>query len=116
LTKNKYACIDCLYIGQYLAIIPAREHVEKRDMKTHRFATIAALLASALMAAGVLAAPDGDVEKAARHDGLEKISVEGIDLAYARPGATLAAYNRVRIEPVEVTFSRNWDPKRAGSK
>lgn len=62
-----------------------------------------------------LAATKADLEQAMSHDGLQQISVKGIALAYARPGATLAGYNRVKLDPVEVAFRKDWDPKRTGS-
>ena len=34
------------------------------------------------------------------YDGLQKIKVKGIDLAYSRPGASLAGYNKLIIDPV----------------
>jgi hypothetical protein len=49
------------------------------------------------------------------HDGLEKLKAKGADLVYARPGATLAGYSKVIIGPVNVAFSKSWDPKRPGS-
>ena len=55
------------------------------------------------------------LEEAMSRDGLRKIGVKGIELAYARPGATLARYKRVRIDPVEVAFHPGWDPTRTGS-
>ena len=48
-------------------------------------------------------------------EGLQKTKVKGIDLAYARPGASLAAYKRVMIDPVDVQFDPSWDPVRTGS-
>jgi len=53
---------------------------------------IVAAVASLLVLPGTLAASRADVEQALSHDGLRKINVKGIDLAYARPGVTLAAY------------------------
>ncbi len=47
--------------------------------------------------------------------GLQKTSVKGIELAYVKPGATLASYKRVKIDPVEVAFHPSWDPKKTGS-
>ena len=35
---------------------------------------------------------------------------EGLDLLYVRPGATLSAYSKVMIDPVEVAFSKDWKP------
>jgi hypothetical protein len=72
--------------------------------------SILVLLAPAFLVATAFAAPQSELEKAMSHDGLQKISVKGIDLAYARPGATLAAYNKVKLEPVEVSFSKDWNP------
>jgi Protein of unknown function (DUF3313) len=76
----------------------------------------AALLVPMLASPGVFAATTkAELEQALSHDGLQKITVKGVDLAFARPGATLAGYNRVKLDPVEVSFSKNWDPKRTGS-
>jgi len=72
-------------------------------------------LCLAFVMTSALAATDKRLEEAMSHDGLSKISVKGIGLAYARPGATLAGYTRVKIDPVEVAFDKNWDPKRSGS-
>jgi hypothetical protein len=55
------------------------------------------------------------IHEALSHDGLERLKTKNTDLVYARPGATLAGYTKVIIGPVEVAFSKNWDPKRTGS-
>ena len=49
-------------------------------------------------------------------DGLKLIKVKGIDIAYARPGASLAPYKRVMLDPAQVRFSKDWDPERTGSR
>lgn len=49
-------------------------------------------------------------------DGLERADFRGIDLAYVRPGATLTRFERVMIDPVEVSFARNWNPRQTGSR
>ena len=77
---------------------------------------LVAVLASALVPAAVLADAKSDFEATMSHDGLEKISIKGIDVAYAKPGATLAGYNRVQIDPVEVAFRKDWDPTKTGSQ
>ncbi|MCE9661003.1 MAG: DUF3313 domain-containing protein [Burkholderiales bacterium] len=74
----------------------------------------ACLLATTLVLTGALASTK-DLEALMSKDGLQKISVKGVDLAYARPGATLAAYKRVKLDPVEVEFSKSWNPTRTGS-
>jgi Protein of unknown function (DUF3313) len=76
---------------------------------------IVTLLASTLLLPTAYAASKADLEKAMSYDGLQKISVKGIDLAYARPDATLAGYNRVMVDPIDVAFHKNWDPTRTGS-
>jgi len=74
------------------------------------------LLASMTLLTSGFAATKEDLEKAMSYDGLQKITVKGIDLAYARPGATLAAYDRVKLEPVDVAFRKDWNPKVPGSR
>jgi hypothetical protein len=49
------------------------------------------------------------------HDGLERVKSKDADLVYARPGSSLAGYNKVMLGQVDVAFSKNWDPKRPGS-
>src|SRR5712671_489983 len=73
------------------------------------------LLTAALLASVVFAASTTKPEEAQSYDGLEKITVKGIDLAYARPGATLAGYDRVLIDPIEASFRKDWDPQKMGS-
>jgi hypothetical protein len=95
--------------------MPAAIGGERSFMDTNRCALIAAVLASMLVLPTGCATTDTGLEQAMSHDGLQKISVEGIDLAYARPGATLAAYDKVRIAPIEVAFRKDWNPTRPGS-
>jgi len=76
----------------------------------------ACLLALTLALPGSLAATKKDVDDAMSSGGLQKTSVKGLELAYVRPGASLAAYKRVKLDPVEVQFDRSWDPTRTGSR
>jgi hypothetical protein len=76
----------------------------------------ALLLAFALVMAPASAASKAELEASMSHDGLQKAKVKGIDLAYLRPGASLAAYQRVKLEPIEVAFQKNWNPTRTGSQ
>ncbi len=85
-----------------------------RSISTLVIATLTVLLGTApAIAANEQRAA---VEEALSHDGLQKIKIKGIDLAYARPGASLASYNQIIIDPVEVSFRKDWDPKRTGSR
>jgi Protein of unknown function (DUF3313) len=82
----------------------------------NRFIRIVTFLASTLVLTSAFAATKADLEKAMSYDGLQKITVKGIDLAYARPGATLAAYNRIKLEPIDVAFRKDWNPTVPGSR
>jgi hypothetical protein len=84
-----------------------------RSIATLLIATLAALGSAAPAAAAN--EQRAAIEEALSHDGLQKIKVKGIDLAYARPGASLAGYNKIILDPVEVSFRKDWDPKRTGS-
>jgi hypothetical protein len=84
-------------------------------MHVTRFVRLAALLAAILWLPGAIAASKADLEPLLTHDGLQKVNVKDVDQVYVRPGATLAGYNRVKLDPVEVAFRKDWDPKRVGS-
>jgi Protein of unknown function (DUF3313) len=42
--------------------------------------------------------------------GLVRVEKAGLDHVYLLPGASFANYDRVRIDPVDVSFSPNWKP------
>lgn len=44
-------------------------------------------------------------------DGLQLVKRKGLDLVYVRPGATLTRYSRVMLDPLQVSFDKNWDPE-----
>jgi Protein of unknown function (DUF3313) len=74
------------------------------------------LLATTLVLTGALAASTKDLDALMGKDGLQKTKVKGIEFAYVRPGATLVAYKRVKLDPVEVSFDPTWNPDRTGSR
>jgi uncharacterized protein DUF3313 len=47
-------------------------------------------------------------------EGLVPIHVAGLDHVLARPGANLSGYDKVMLDPVEVSFSKSWKPDSAG--
>lgn len=51
------------------------------------------------------------IEQASTHDGLQRVETREVDALYRRPGATLAGYQRILLEPIEVAFSKNWKPE-----
>jgi hypothetical protein len=67
------------------------------------------------LAATVLAQQPKNLEEAMSYDGLQKIDIKGIDMAYALPGATLSGYSKVMIDPIGVRFHKNWKPTVTGS-
>lgn len=42
-------------------------------------------------------------------EGLDKVSVKGLDVVYAKPGATLASYRKIMLAPISVAFRRDWE-------
>jgi hypothetical protein len=85
-------------------------------MKTITVARGVGLLALSLALSGPLAASGKkELEALMSKDGLQKTSVRNIDMVYVRPGATLAPYKRVKLDPVKVAFSPSWNPDRTGS-
>jgi len=85
-------------------------------MNVVRFFRVAALCASALLSTAATPASRADLDEAMSLDGLQKIKVKDVDLAYARPGASLAGYTSVKLDPVEVAFRKDWNPDRTGSR
>lgn len=70
------------------------------------------------MVAGPAMASDArqQFEEAVSADGLERIKVKGVDQVYRAPGISLSGYARVRIEPVDVAFRKDFDPSRTTSR
>lgn len=63
------------------------------------------LLWTALVCTPFAAAQDGG---AWSEGGLQKIPVKGLDVVYARPGATLAGYTKILLAPISVAFHKDW--------
>jgi Protein of unknown function (DUF3313) len=85
-------------------------------MSISRTGRCVALLAAAFLLAPAFADSKAELDELMSHDGLQKIKVKGMDLVYALPGATLADYHRVQIDPVTVAFHKSWDPDKTGSR
>ncbi len=89
-------------------------------MRQFHFASVLLLaLSQGLAPQPSLAASKAETKAAVNeimsHDGLEQRKSKDADLVYARPGASLAGYNKVMLGPVDVAFAKSWDPKRPGS-
>jgi hypothetical protein len=83
---------------------------------------IAVLLASALATGAAFAAPGDDPLPTSKRgavaawteDGLQKVTLKGLDAAYVRPGSDVASYTGVRLAPIRVSFRRDWERSVAG--
>jgi Protein of unknown function (DUF3313) len=73
-----------------------------------RLMTIAGMVAAAAMLAALpIAAKDKSMQE---WDGLVRKAGYQLDNVWVRPNVQFKAYKRVRLPPVEVTFSKDWDP------
>lgn len=76
----------------------------------HRLVAAATFVLLAALAAPGIAATADPVPSA--WEGLKRVDRPGLDTVYIREGASLAQYKSVMLDPVEVSFDRNWDPRR----
>ena len=67
-----------------------------------------ALLAAAALAV-LLPALAAD-QPPAEWDGLVRVNSKQIDHLYKLPEADFSGYKRVRLDPIEVEFDKNWKP------
>jgi hypothetical protein len=71
--------------------------------------TVRRLLAPSLLAAALaLAAPAPAAQPPASWDGLSRVAAKSIDALYLLPGADFRTYQKVKLEPAEVAFRKNW--------
>jgi hypothetical protein len=84
-------------------------------MSSRRTVPLLVLVGGLLMGSVALGGQKEALEQAATYDGLQPVNISGLDLAYAKPGATLAGYSRVMIAPVSVAFDKSWEAKAPGS-
>ena len=75
------------------------------------------LTATLALVAGLAPARTGGacLDAVADDEGLVSVNVPGLNHVYARPGADLSHYNRIMLDPVEVSFSKSWNPQTTGS-
>jgi hypothetical protein len=71
----------------------------------------------ALLFAGIVAfavpAWSADRDASETWEGLKRVKRPGLDTVYVREGVSLAKYKRVMLDPVDVSFDKNWNPKRS---
>ena len=49
-------------------------------------------------------------------EGLELTPSKNVPVLYTRPGASFEQYTKVMLDPVQVAFSKSWDPRDYGGK
>jgi hypothetical protein len=80
--------------------------------RTFGFGLLILFTVSALTTAGLQSAVAAGQQT--EWDGLLLRNAERrVDRLFVRPGASLAGYQRVRLERLQVSFDRNWDPNRS---
>jgi hypothetical protein len=78
------------------------------NLRASHFAVRAATLAFIVAIAAPTTSSSG--EPPSEIDGLVRVDSRGLDHVFVLPGADFASYKRVRLDPVEVSFSERWDP------
>jgi hypothetical protein len=77
---------------------------------------IAAGVLTAAMSIAWADAPDTALSRAEEMEveGLVKIDVPGVDQVYARRDADLSGYRKIMLDPIEVSFRKDWNPNPGG--
>jgi len=79
----------------------------------HSSLPVALAALASVLAICTLATPTalaGRKEPPKEWDGLVLTEHKQVDYLYVLPGADLMGYKRIRLDPVEVAFDKNWDP------
>jgi Protein of unknown function (DUF3313) len=76
---------------------------------------ICGFIAAAVLVASAGCASTRPVPSETTEDGLTRITIKGVDVAYVRKGADFKQYTKVILDPVQVAFDKDWDPKRTAS-
>jgi Protein of unknown function (DUF3313) len=79
--------------------------------RTVRHLRVALLLGAALAALAPMALPADEPPK--EWDGLARVKSKQLDHVYKLPEADFSGYKRVRLDPIEVEFDKNWKPNQS---
>ena len=71
---------------------------------------LVATVAAAAVTLPVLSVATAKEKPPQEWDGLVRQTSKKLDNVYIRPNVTFKAYKRLRLDPVEVKFDKNWDP------
>ena len=80
--------------------------------------TTALLLSTATIAANADDPPRSERSAVSEWsgDGLQRVNVPGVEIAFVNPAAKLSEYSRVMLRPVEVSIDRNWGADATGTR
>ena len=65
-------------------------------------------LLSGVVVAAMLVAPAFSADEDSTWDGLQKVKAKRVDAAYLLPGADFRIYEKVMLDPIQVSFRKNW--------
>jgi Protein of unknown function (DUF3313) len=95
------------------AVENAREkgsYVTTTAQVARQWATIVTALSVVAISGASLPSASVAAEPPAEWDGLVRVENRKLDHVYLLPGANFAGYKRIRLDPVQVAFDKNWDP------
>jgi len=85
-----------------------------RERFRARFIAFVLSAAAALVSAIATDALGDDKPFCVNEEGLVRVGIEGIQQVYARPGTRLSGYTKIMLDPINVSFRRDWDPRPGG--
>jgi hypothetical protein len=80
-------------------------------LRRRAIAAIAALTGAGVLVGGMRPSVAAD-EASTEWDGLARVPSQRVGTLFVRPGASLSAYKRVRLDPAQVAFAKDWNPNR----
>ena len=87
-------------------------NMKQPQVRRNRHRLMSALLFACALAVSFAPLSRANEAPAVTYDGLHQVKSKKLDLLYVQPGATLAGYQKIWIDPVEVAFSKSWKPDR----
>jgi hypothetical protein len=87
-------------------------NMKQPQVRLYKLRLISALLCACTLALSFSPESQASESSAVTYDGLQQVKSKKLDLLYVQPGATLASYNKIWIDPVQVAFSKSWKPDR----
>lgn len=71
----------------------------------------AALLVSCVLLSSCQTTSSTPIDEPSTQEGLQRVDVKGVDAVYRRPGADVSQYDKLLLRPIEVAFSKHWQPE-----